>query len=332
MHSGRRDDLAVKHAVSEDEGKRLVRYPVASRLNSFRTPGVDVADAIRRMAAVPGVGALELNFPQHVAALREGELASLLAETGLPLTALNLRFEGQRFHHGAFTAPDAATRSEAVHIAREAVDVAAAHGANHVVLWMADDGWDYPFQADYGSLWAREIDGFRAVAAWNPAVRVSVEYKPFEPRRVSLIRTMSDALLAAHEVALPNFGVSIDVCHAYMAGEHPPAAAAAALRSGKLFGVHLNDGYGRADDGLIFGSVHPRDALELLCVLVEGGYAGTLYFDTFPVREDPAAELAANIAALERLLADLGRIDGERMAAAQAAQDAIAIERLVALR
>jgi xylose isomerase len=292
--------------------------------------GVTVADAIRRVAAVPGVSALELNYPQHVQMLREGELSSLLTETGLPLTGLNLRFEGPRFQSGAFTSPSEETRAEAVRLAREAVDLAATHGAGHVVLWMADDGWDYPFQVDYRSLWEREIEGFRAVASWNQDVRVSVEYKPWDPRRVSLIRSMADALLAVKDVALPNFGVTLDVCHAYMAGEHPPAAAALALGGGALFGVHLNDGYGRADDGLMFGSVHHRDALELLWVLRCGKYRGTLYFDTFPTREDPAAEFAANIAALERLLIELDGVDPGQLEIAQNAGDAIAVQRLLA--
>ena len=249
------------------ENEHPSRWKIASRLNSFRQPELDVGQAIRRMAAVPGVSALELNYPQHVVKLAPGELDALVDETSLPLTALNLRFEGPAFARGAFTSPQPEVRKEAVGIACEAVDVAARLGAGHVVLWMADDGWDYPFQTDYGKLWADETDAFRIVADHNPSIRVSVEYKPLEPRRFSLIRSMGDALLAAHKVDRENFGVTLDVCHSYMAGEHPPAAAAAALNEHKLFGVHLNDGYGTADDGLMLASVHERDSLELLYVL-----------------------------------------------------------------
>ena len=303
------------------------RWKIASRLNSFRRSDLDVGQAIRRMAAVPGLSALELNYPQHVVQLASGELHSLLDETGLPLTALNLRFEGPTFARGAFTSPETEVRNEAVGIACDAVDLAARLGAEHVVLWMADDGWDYPFQANYGKLWRDEIDAFRCVADRNPSIRVSVEYKPFEPRRFSLVRSMGDALLAAHEVDRANFGVTLDVCHSYMAGEHPPAAAAAALHERKLFGVHLNDGYGTGDDGLMIASVHERDTLELLYVLRAEGYEGTLYFDTFPMREDPAAELLANISELERLQEVLDRMDSEAMSAAQHEQDAIAASR-----
>ncbi|MCC6314103.1 MAG: TIM barrel protein [Thermomicrobiales bacterium] len=305
-------------------------YLAATRINSFRRDGRSVADAIRAAAAVPELAALELNFPQHVVALQPGELRALLAETGLRLTGLNLRFEDPAFANGAFTAPDRAARQHAIDLARQAVAFAREHNARHVVLWMADDGYDYPFQVDYERLWQDEIDGFRRVADADPACRVSVEYKPRDPRRFALIRSMGDALLAVREVGRANFGVTLDVCHSFMAGEHPPFVAAQALREGRLFGMHLNDGYGPADDGLIVGSIHRETTLELLALLAAHGYDGTIYFDTFPAREDPAAELRANLAALRDLAAAASRIDWAALGDAQTRHDAIAALALAA--
>ncbi len=312
-----------------EQGGQLAPWRIATRLNSFRRNGASVAEAIRRIGQVSGVSALELNFPQHFRRAEDGERERAIVETGLPITALNLRFEGPLFERGAFTSPVLETRRIAIELAAEAVDVAAGSGADHVVLWMADDGWDYPFQVCYDKLWQHEIDGLREVASRNPAIRVSVEYKPSDPRRFSLVRTMSDALLATSEVGLPNFGVTFDVCHAYMAREHPPAAGAMALRQGRLFGVHMNDGHGTADDGLMIGSVHGRDTLELLHVLREGNYAGTLYFDTFPIREDPEAELTANINELGRLVAMLDSVRHEDLKMAQDAQDSLSAFRAI---
>ena len=130
-------------------------------------------------------------------------------------------------------------------------------------------------------------------------------------------------------MGLANFGVTLDVCHSLMAGETPAAAATLALREGRLFGVHLNDGYGAADDGLMVGSVRPWELLDLLLALRRGDYAGTLYFDTFPVREDPVREGAANIAAVRRWEAVLDRIDAAELEEAQAAHDALRIEAIV---
>ena len=110
------------------------------------------------------------------------------------MTALNLRWDGPDFVHGAFTHPKPENRAKAIRTACEAVALAAQNNIGHVILWMGPDGYDYPFQADYRAIWDMEIDGFRQVAEHNQKVRVSVEYKPNDPRRTSLIRSMSDSL------------------------------------------------------------------------------------------------------------------------------------------
>lgn len=306
-------------------------YLFASRLNSFRSHGgtkISVPEAIRIMAKVPGMSALELNFPQHFGDAAD-EILAAAAEAGMPITALNLRWDGPDFADGAFTHPKPENRAHAIATAIAAVDCAAANGIPHVILWMGPDGFDYPFQADYTALWDMEVDGFRQVASRNPDVRVSVEYKPSDPRRVSLLRSMSDSLLAVHEVGLPNFGVTLDVCHVLMAGEQPAAVAAQALRAGRLFGVHINDGYGPADDGMMVASIHPFHMLELLLELRKGKFGGTIYFDTFPELVDPTSECANNIRMVKRLEALLDRMPLDDLRAIQKKQDAMAATALV---
>jgi hypothetical protein len=65
----------------------------------------------------------------------------------------------------------------------------------------------------------------------------------------------------------------------------------------KLFGIQLNDGYTRlaAEDGMMFGSVHPNMALEIMYQLQAINFTGHFYFDTFPQRTDPVAEAEYNI-------------------------------------
>jgi len=289
------------------------RWRLASRLNSFLGAGgaATPAEAIRAQAAVPGIDSLEINFPQHLRRLPETELSALLAETGLRLTGVNLRFDDPAFARGAFSHPVPAVREQAVQTAQAAVEFAARRGADHVVLWMEGDGAGDPFAIDDARAWVWEVDGVRRVAAHMPAVRVSVEYKPAArgERFVPLVRSMGEALLLAGDVGLPNVGVTLDLCHALMAGERPAAAAALALGRGRLFGVHLNDGRGERDDGLPVGSVDPVRTFEVLAALRRSGYAGTIYFDTFPPAPQAAAECAANVRAVRRfeaMLDDLG--------------------------
>jgi xylose isomerase len=301
-------------------------------LNSFRgqiASGATGVGLLRAVARVPGLTAVEMNYPQHLLGTSEDAVVQALAETGLALTALSLRFEGSDFLDGAFTSPRVESRQRAIRLGQEAVEMASRLGVPHVNLWMAYDGFDYPFQVDYERLWAAEVEGFRQVAAHDPAIRVSVEYKPVDPRCTALIRGMGEALLAVRDVGLPNFGVQIDFCHSLMAREQPALAAALALRDGRLFGVHLNDGYGTADDGLLVGSVHLWQTLELLATLRRYDYQGTIYFDTFPVREYPAGESAANIARVRALESILDRLDLERLADLQARHDALAVQSLL---
>ena len=76
------------------------------------------------------------------------------------------------------------------------------------------------------------------------------------------------------------------------------SATMAFMKGEKLFGVHLNDAVQSklgAEDGLSFGSVNPRGAYEFIRVLRKFKYDGVIYFDTFPMNEDPVQECERNI-------------------------------------
>ena len=90
--------------------------------------------------------------------------------------------------------------------------------------------------------------------------------------------------------------------------------------------------YGPADDGMMVGSVRPWQLLELLFVLREHDWDGTIYFDTFPdlTGLDPVRECELNIETVKRLIAIAQRLSGDNaLSAAVAAQDAITSQRIV---
>ena len=278
------------------------------------------------MATVDGLTATELNYPQHVTLADDGAIHRARG-LGLEITALNMRYDPPTFARGAFTHPDEAVRKAAVRLTTDAVDLAARHGIPHVIVWPGPDGVDVPFQASYDALWRHQVEGLRAVARHDPGALISVEYKPRDPRRVSVIANMGEALLCAADTGEPNVGVTLDLCHGLMAGEPPAKAAALALGRGKLFGLHLNDGYGEADDGLTVGTVHVQQLRELIWTLRAHRWDGTIYFDTFPTDLDPVHEASINIATLERVDADVSALPADHLLAAQAAQDPILVQR-----
>jgi xylose isomerase len=162
---------------------------------------------------------------------------------------------------------------------------------------------DYPFQTDYDEKWDELVDAFQEVCDEFPSIKFSLEYKPTdENTRFFTVPTTGAALLFVDEVDRPNMGLTLDVGHMLMAGENPGQSIAMVGRKQKLFGIQLNDGFTRlaAEDGLMFGSVHPSMALEIMYQLKRTNFCGHLYFDTFPQRSDPVREAEYNIRQVKR--------------------------------
>lgn len=309
----------------------------SSRLNSFRArPDLyawcsgphDTTDLIRRAGLVQGLNSIELNYPEHFVRHTVDQVRTAVAETHLTISGINLRYDGSRFLDGGFTNPDEDKRHAAIQITCEAIDICRAVGGTHVVIWPAYDGFDYPFEVDYTQLWDWEIAALQVIGAYAHDLRISIEYKPRDPRRFSLLGNIGTTLLAIDESGA-NLGVTLDFAHMLMAGEQPALAAALCIRKQRLYGIHLNDGYGQLDDGLIVGAVHPLQTAELLHHLISARYSGVIYFDTFPLREDPVQECRANIDRVNRLTQLLQTLDRDALRAGFAQQDGLGNSRII---
>lgn len=314
----------------------------ATRLNSFASrpqaewPGLVGKPSLMQMAAraakVGGLTDLDLNFPDHVGE-KPAEIARKLGDLGLSINGFAMRYySNPAFKLGAFTNPDPVVRREAIDMTKAGIDAVREAGASLMTLWLGQDGFDYAFQADYAALWQHEIDGIREVAAHDPDCRISLEYKPNEPRSYSLMPDAATTLLAIRDVGLPNLGVTLDFAHVLYADEQPAFAAALVARHSKLLGVHLNDGYAKRDDGLMVGAVHTLQTIELLRQIRRDGYAGAIYFDTFPDMTglDPVHECEVNIATVKRMLRVVDRLDRDnRLSAAIDGQDAVSAQAII---
>ena len=315
----------------------------ATRLNSFATrpelfwPELSgkpsAVQLLERAASVTGLNEVDFNYPDHVGSGDPAALVGRAAELGLALNGFAMRYySDSAFKAGAFTHPVPAVRRRAIDLTKRGIDALAACGGSLLTIWLGQDGWDTPFQADYARLWVDEIEALREVAAHNADVMISIEYKPNEPRAFSVLGDSGTPLLASAETGAANMGVTLDFAHMLYAGEQPAFAAALAARAGRLLGVHLNDGYGGRDDGLMVGAVHIQQTLELLAEIKRAGYDGALYFDTFPDTSglDPVAECETNIATVTRMLALVEDLEADnRLRPALAAQDAVTGQRIV---
>lgn len=308
----------------------------AARLNAFKLglTRPTVPDLIARIAEVPGIDAADLNFPDHFEGLTPAGLARIMADHGIALNGVAMRYyTDPGFRLGAFSNPSRDVRKAAVDITRRGLDAMTEMGGRVMTLWMGQDGVDYAFQGNYARMWEDTLECLAQVCDHNPAVDISLEYKPNEPRAFSLMPDIATNLLALKEVGRANTGITLDFCHVLFAGEMPAQSAQLAGRHSRILGVHLNDGYGKRDDGLMVGSVHPMQTLELFVELDRQGYDGVIYFDTFPDHSglNPVAEGTVNVEMTERLRATAKRLATDPvLAAATDAQDAAAAFRAVA--
>jgi xylose isomerase len=312
-------------------------------LNSFRVReheywpgrnnGPTTMDLIERAVRVKGISCFDLNYPDHVDSQDEAQLIDKMGRIGASLNGYAMRYyDDDSFRIGAFTNPDPKTRRAAIDLTKRGLDSLAAAGGRLMTLWMGQDGFDYSFQADYRQLWDYTIEAVREVADHIPSIDISIEYKPNEPRAFSLMPNAATTLLAIRDVGRANLGVTLDFAHVLYADEMPAYAAMLVACHSRLLGVHLNDGYAKRDDGLMVGSVHPIQTVELLYALRRIGYDGVIYFDTFPDTTglDPIAECEANIGAVTALYGAVDRLDGnEALTAAILKQDAVTSQQIV---
>ncbi len=310
----------------------------AARLNAFKraaeVANPTAADLIKAAGHVGDLDAADLNYPDHFEKHTPSELSRILADTGMTLNGLAMRYyTDPGFAIGAFTNPDPNVRQSAIDLTRQGLDTLADMGGNLMTLWLGQDGIDYAFQGDYGRMWDATIDALQTVADHNPDLNIAIEYKPNEPRAYALMPDIGHTLLGVKEAGRPNIGVTLDFAHVLYADEMPAHSAHLVSRHSRLLGVHLNDGYGKRDDGLMVGTVHAIQTVELLVELLRIGYDGVIYFDTFPDHGglNPIEEARTNILLTERLRVVAGDlVNDPGLKAAIAQQDAAQSQRIVA--
>jgi len=313
----------------------------AARLNAFKIgagvywPGknaITTADLLAR-AATAGLTAADLNYPDHFVHDSPVNLARALEDNAMVLNGLAMRYyTDPGYKLGAFTHPDAMVQRAAIDETKRGLDALAEMGGSLMTLWMGQDGFDYSFQMNYAQAWDDTIEAMIEVADHNPTIDIALEYKPNEPRAFALMPDAATTLLAIKDIGRANTGVTLDFAHVLYADEMPAFAAALVARHSRILGVHLNDGYGKWDNGLMVGAVHPIQTVELLVELERSGYDGAIYFDTFPDHSglDPVEEARTNIEVVQRLRATAARlVSNAELQAAIARQDAPIAMRLV---
>lgn len=305
--------------------------PCAERFvtNGYRD-SMSLEEQIAIMSKVEGIRGIALDYPAQFGDDEIRKVRALLDSYGLELATLELGlYPDRKWKLGSITSPDPGIRREAIEMSKRGLDVAREMRAHDVLFWPGQDGFDYPFQADYPECWKQLIDGIAEIAAHAPDVRIAIEYKPKEPRGQCFIRNAGTLLYILQKIGLPNIGATVDFGHSLVAGENPAEAASLFAREGKLFQIHCNDNYRDWDSDMIVGTVNLWETLEFFYWIRKSGYDGWFLMDVFPYREDGFAAIQQCVSNTERLLDLAASIDGTTLQTALSRMDAVAGTKLV---
>ena len=273
-------------------------------------------DRIKLASQVDGLDGVELNFPALVSEETVEATKSTLMASGLVVSSVSLNVWGSaQWGLGALSHTEAAVRAEGVRVMQRGIRVARELGTSLVSLWPGQDGFDYPFQIDYGAAFDRFVDCLREVAAFDPGMRICLEYKPKEPRTHLLLDTAARTMWLIGKIGAPNIGVLLDLGHALYANENVAQSAVLLEREGLLDLIHFNDNYGEWDWDMIPGTVRFWELIELIFWLRELEYDKWYSIDIFVPRWDPVKACQQSVTNIKRLFLLTERLDREAILA-----------------
>ena len=258
-------------------------------------------------------------------------LAAAAGARGLRIGSINPNvFQDQCYRHGSVANEDAVVRRRAIQHMLDSVALARAVGSRTLALWFAD-GTNYPGQGSFIRRKRRFMDALREVhGALDPAMRMLVEYKPFEPAfyHTDVADWGMAAAFARH--AGPQAKVLVDTGH-HLPGQNIEHIVAFLADEGMLGGFHFNDRH-YADDDLTTGSIDPYRAFRIFVAIAEaerdaGCDLDIEYMVDQSHNEKPKIEaMIQTVTTVQELFAKALLVDLDRLDAARASDDIVAAE------
>lgn len=234
-----------------------------------------------------------------------------------------------RFQLGGLSNPDPALRREAIDHMKRGIDLAAGLGAKYI-YWPGNEGYNYPFQRDYGRTWGHFLAGIQEAVehANQRGVTFLLEHKNSEPAMRILMRTIGMTVYIIKKLAemgtdTSRVKVNMDWQHLIMNGEPLGEYAGFLLHEGLLGHQHANSGWGSFDDDNMVGAQLIEQQVDLLRELLKGGYDGYMGFDLYPYTEDPVEAVRRSVLQMEYMLAVAERMNDAELEAAKARADAV---------
>jgi len=258
-------------------------------------------------ASIPGYDGVEVVYPYEVNDAEKTK--ALLDKYGLSVSAVNVNIKAEpEFRQGSITAADKGVRAKAVQFIKDAKDFAVKLGAPRVTCCPLGDGYEFPFNCDYRTMWRQLVDGFGEAGAHRTEMPLFIEYKPKETRGRCFINRAEKTLCLLNEIKNESMGITVDYGHAVYAGEHPAEVICLLEDSPYPYYIHINDNDRTWDWDFFCGTHTLLDYIEFLYYLKKFGYNDYLTSDTQPTRWDIVGTFEANARITEKIWKLLDRV------------------------
>lgn len=249
-------------------------------------PVRDFEEMVRMASTIKGCSGLEVVYPQQVQDAEKTK--KILDRYGQGVAALNVNLKGEpKWLFGSISSPDPRTRQEAEQYIKTGLDLAAELGCDKLTVSFLNDGSDYPFELDFVRAFEDAVEVIRNCARYRKDMKLSLEYKPSEPRVHGLLNNAGKMAYFCSMVGEENVGVTLDTGHALQALEILGDSTAFLGCTGRLFHVHVNDNYRNWDWDMVPGTINFWEFIEFGLYLNRVGYQQWITADVFPQRHNP---------------------------------------------
>jgi L-rhamnose isomerase/sugar isomerase len=308
-------------------GNSGTRFKVFAQPGVPRDPYEKIADAaqVHRVTGLAPTVALHIPWDKVE---NYAELRRHAEDHGVALGTINSNtFQDDDYKLGSVTHSDPRIRQKAIDHHYECIDIMGETGSRDLKIWLAD-GTNYPGQDDIRARQDRLADSLAKIyERIGEAQRLVLEYKFFEP--------------AFYHTDVPDWGTSYAQVAALGdramvcldTGHHAPGTniefiVMQLLRLGKLGSFDFNSRF-YADDDLIVGAADPFQLFRILYEVVRGGGYGrdsgvAFMLDQCHNIEDKIPGQIRSVLNVQEMTARALLVDGEALAAAQAAGDVLA--------
>ena len=275
-------------------------------------PDRSLEEKLEMASKIRHISGLELCYPQDFS--DPSALKVLLKQYGFGVSAINFRSRRTgKWMRGSFTSEHQSERDEVVADLKGAMDAAVEFGCYRVTTCPLNEGHDYIFELDYRKAYDYIEETISEAAAYNPLVKISIEYKWNDPRARCFLGNAGETLAFCQKIGHENVGVTLDIGHSIQAGERPAQSAVMLSRANRLFYVHLNDNDKVWDWDMLPGAYNFWDFIEFLYYLEQIGYDDWFSYDIYPKEMDTVEQFSTGNDLTLKLLEIAGRLRPEEV-------------------